>query len=182
MFNGLSVVIWSMIAAKAKTGMNAATSGEAKSVGNALKQAGALIFMIALASGFNIYAQMDDLNLKNVNVPNGAVDAASDVLGKALKQGRGRQLKEVSSHANGGAAASAFAQFEKMDADDFKRKNVEKKDKKSTSERGRKVLSANVPTLDNEPKQASIDLIIDALETKKTKVTPAMKKLRSVQS
>jgi len=37
--------------------------------------------MIALASGFNIYAQMDDLNLKSVNVPT----AASDVLSKALK-------------------------------------------------------------------------------------------------
>jgi len=70
-----------------------------------------------------------------------------------------------------------------MDADDFKKKNVEKKDnKKSTAERGRKVLSANVPTFDNKPKQASIDLIFEALETKKTRVTPAMKKLRSVQS
>lgn len=56
-FNGLSVVIWSMIAAKAKSGLNAASSGEAKSVGQSLKNAGALILMIALASGFNIYAQ-----------------------------------------------------------------------------------------------------------------------------
>lgn len=33
MFSGISVLIWSMIAAKAKTGMNAATNGEVKTVG-----------------------------------------------------------------------------------------------------------------------------------------------------
>lgn len=60
-FNGLSVLIWSLVAAKAKTGLNAVTNSEAKSVSQSLKNAGALIFMIALASGFNIYAQQTDL-------------------------------------------------------------------------------------------------------------------------
>ena len=64
MFNGISVLIWSMVAAKAKTGLSAASKGETKSVGDALKQAGALILMIAVASGLNIYMQMDDLNVQ----------------------------------------------------------------------------------------------------------------------
>jgi len=33
MFNGMSVVIWSMIAAKAKTGMDASSNGQSKTVG-----------------------------------------------------------------------------------------------------------------------------------------------------
>ena len=63
-FNGISVVIWSMIAAKAKTGMSAAQDGSAKTVGGYLQQAGSLILMIALASGFNIYSQMDQVNFE----------------------------------------------------------------------------------------------------------------------
>jgi len=60
MFNGMSVVIWSMIAAKAKTGMTAAQSGESKSVGSSLRQAGTFIAMIVMACAFNIYAQMEE--------------------------------------------------------------------------------------------------------------------------
>ena len=55
MFSGISVFIWSLIAAKAKSGYTAASSSEEKTVGSALKNAGALIFMIALASGLNMY-------------------------------------------------------------------------------------------------------------------------------
>lgn len=58
-FNGLSVAIWGLVAAKAKTGLNAVSKGEVKSVGDALKQAATLMLMIAVASGFNIYAQAD---------------------------------------------------------------------------------------------------------------------------
>lgn len=45
-----------MIAAKAKAGHAAAGNGQAKTVGEYLKQAGTMICLIALASGFNIYA------------------------------------------------------------------------------------------------------------------------------
>ncbi len=57
MFSGMSVLIWSMVAAKAKSGLSASSSGDTKTVGSYLKKAGSLIFMIMLASGFNIYAQ-----------------------------------------------------------------------------------------------------------------------------
>lgn len=59
MFSGMSVLIWSMVAAKAKSGMSASDSGESKTVGSHLKQAGSLILMIMLASGFNIYSQLE---------------------------------------------------------------------------------------------------------------------------
>jgi hypothetical protein len=59
MFSGMSVLIWSMVAAKAKAGMSASGSGDSKTVGSHLKQAGSLILMIMLASGFNIYAQLE---------------------------------------------------------------------------------------------------------------------------
>ena len=45
-----------MIAAKAKAGLNAATSGEHKTVKDYLWQSGALMFLIAAASCFNIYS------------------------------------------------------------------------------------------------------------------------------
>lgn len=60
LFSGMSVMIWSMIAAKAKTGMSAAQNGQEKTVAGSLKSAGTLIVLIACAAGFNIYAQMDE--------------------------------------------------------------------------------------------------------------------------
>lgn len=55
-FNGISIAIWSMVAAKAKAGLSAASSGEHKTVKDYLWQAGALMFMVAAASCFNIYS------------------------------------------------------------------------------------------------------------------------------
>lgn len=86
MFNGLSVLIWSMIAAKARTGMNAASNGEIKTVGSALQQAGALILMIAVASGINIWSQMDNANMPNPYAQHPVVSPAS---GKTLQSGHG---------------------------------------------------------------------------------------------
>lgn len=62
MVSGISIAIWGMIAAKAKTGLAAATSGQTKSAGEALQQAGALIVMIVLASGLNLYGSMDSFS------------------------------------------------------------------------------------------------------------------------
>ena len=60
-FNGISIAIWSMVAAKAKAGLSAASSGEHKTVKDYLWQAGALMFMVAAASCFNIYSsQMNE--------------------------------------------------------------------------------------------------------------------------
>jgi hypothetical protein len=59
MFSGVSVLVWGMIAAKAKTGMNAVANGEIKSVSQGLSQVGTLIMMIVVASGINIYLSMD---------------------------------------------------------------------------------------------------------------------------
>ena len=57
--NGISMVIWSLIAAKAKQGYDAAGSKDAATVGSALERAGALILMIAVAAGCNIYGQVE---------------------------------------------------------------------------------------------------------------------------
>ena len=103
-FNGLSVIVWSLIAAKAKTGLNAATNGESKSVGQSLKQVGAMILMIALASGFNIYASQTDLKLE---VPEAAVEMTAQAGVKMLQAGR--EAKEtLDTHYGGGVAAFAF--------------------------------------------------------------------------
>jgi hypothetical protein len=91
MFNGLSVVIWSMIAAKAKTGYSAANNGQAKTVGEHLKYAGTLIAMIALASGFNIYAQMEDATVQG-SAPTAALEAGANMVGHALQSGHGRKV------------------------------------------------------------------------------------------
>lgn len=53
------MVIWSLIAAKAKQGYDAAGSKDAATVGSALERAGALILMIAVAAGCNIYGQVE---------------------------------------------------------------------------------------------------------------------------
>lgn len=208
-FNGLSVVIWSMIAAKAKTGLNAASSGEAKSVGQSLKNAGALILMIALASGFNIYAQQYDLNIE---IPQEAIDTAANAGAKMLQAGRDldKQVggetfdffndmsiddfkkenieknqhklqaqapqEPLSSHYKGGVAAAAFDQFAKMSADDFKKANIA-----SNSVKGRKVELEAPPTLEKSKRQAGINLVIEALEKKKTAVSPLLKQMRNNQ-
>lgn len=109
MFNGLSVVIWSMIAAKAKSGMNAAENGQLKTVSSYLQQAGSLILMIAVASGFNIYAQMDQVEFK-----------ADPVLMPAQHSLRASSSSVKDSHYKGGVASAAFEHFATLEADDFK--------------------------------------------------------------
>lgn len=98
LFNGISVMIWTMIAAKAKTGMNAATNGQAKTVESSLKSAGSLIVMIALAAGFNIYVQMEDFNSQSAVAAPGAAVASQHQLQSGLDMDaivtkRGRSIK-----------------------------------------------------------------------------------------
>ena len=116
-FNGISVVIWSLVAAKAKTGLSAASNGEVKSVSQSLKNAGALIFMIALASGFNIYAQQSDLEIE---IPQAAIETAAQAGAKMLQAGHDLDKK------TGGYGGETFDFFADMSMDDFKKENVEK--------------------------------------------------------
>jgi hypothetical protein len=176
-FNGISVLIWSMVAAKAKTGLSAATKGETKSVGDALKQAGALILMIAVASGLNIYMQMDDLNVQAA--PKAQLEqAATATIGKMLQSGH--SVNEVaSSHYKGGVAAAAFDQFSTMSAKDFTegvKKASKTKNVLNKSNKGFKAPVAAKPAV----KQAGINVVIEALEAKKA--APAKKMLRSTSS
>merc|ERR1712127_279992 len=106
-----------MVAAKAKTGLSAATKGEHKTVGDALKQAGALILMIAVASGLNIYVQMDDMNVQAA--PKAQLEqAATASISKMLQSGHSAN-KVASPHYKGGVAAVAFDQFSAMSTEDF---------------------------------------------------------------
>jgi len=57
--NGISMVIWSLVAAKAKQGYDASGSKDASTVASALEKAGSLILMIVVAAGCNIYSQME---------------------------------------------------------------------------------------------------------------------------
>lgn len=54
--NGISMVIWSLIAAKAKQGYDASGSKDTQTVAGALERVGSLIFMIVVAGGLNIYS------------------------------------------------------------------------------------------------------------------------------
>ena len=54
MFSGISVFIWGLVLAKARSGMEAASSKDSGSVGGLLKKAAGLIFMIAIASVFQL--------------------------------------------------------------------------------------------------------------------------------
>lgn len=185
MFSGLSVLIWSMIAAKAKTGMNAATSGEIKSVSAALKQAGSLIIMIAVASGFNIYASMDTTDQIGNNL---SASVPSSSTGRQLKASH--QLKD--SHYKGGVAAAAFEQFSTMSSEDFLvaktpplkevpaaqrgrmigASNVPKIGSTQSTQRGRSTGASNIPSIgshSSQPKTASIDLILNSFDKKASK-------------
>lgn len=54
MFSGVSVFIWGLVLAKARSGMEAATTKDSGSVGGLLKKSAGLIFMIAIASVFQL--------------------------------------------------------------------------------------------------------------------------------
>lgn len=65
-----------------------------------------------------------------------------------------------------------------MSAEDFKKENIPKK-----APQGRKVDLENAPTLEKPSKrQAGINIVIEALEKKKTAATPILKKMRQAQS
>jgi hypothetical protein len=150
-----------------------------------------LILMIALASGFNIYAQMDDLNVQT-----SAVQTVTPVksTGKVLQSSQTKKVE--STHYKGGVASAAFDAFESMSADDFKMANKKStKTVKATSERGRTVKTTKVPSLPapgvkvhniavktpvvsmtkknnlSAPKTASISLILDNFKKTETPVT-----------
>jgi len=54
MFSGISVFIWGLVLAKARSGMEAANTKDSGSVGGLLKKSAGLIFMIAAASVFQL--------------------------------------------------------------------------------------------------------------------------------
>jgi hypothetical protein len=71
--------------------------------------------MIALASGFNIYAQQQDLNIE---IPQAAIETAASAGAKMLQAGRDLD-KQV--------GGETFDFFNDMTIDDFKKENVEHK-------------------------------------------------------
>lgn len=169
-----------MIAAKAKNGLTAVTKGETKSVSEALKQTGTLIMMIAVASGLNIYTSMGDINATGAST---TLEAnASQVIGKMLQSGHKVSDKVQGTHFNGGVAANAMEEFSKMPAESFK------KGAKKVAKTAVAVESFNHKNFVEEPvvKKASINMVIEALEAKKTvsakKVSPAPKKLNAARS
>lgn len=154
MFSGISIAIWGMIAAKAKTGLSAATKGESKTVGEALQQAGALILMIAVASGINMYTSVDDYSTpftptETANKP--MLSASNSIV------------------TDKGMLAAAYSQFETMSADDFKNVGSQTPQLKESSQRGRKVNKGYKPSLSDKEatKTANIDMILPAFNKAK---------------
>lgn len=66
--NALSVMVWGLVAAKAKTGMQAASSDDHTTVKSALKKATNLVLLIVFASFVKFGAEMSQ---KNFNIPAG---------------------------------------------------------------------------------------------------------------
>lgn len=143
MFSGLSMLIWSLIAAKAKTGMSAATNGEFKSVSAGLKHAGTLILMIVVASGINVYMQMD--NLEQAAAP--SFDALMETASAGRQLRATKQLHD--SHYKGGVAAAAFDQFKTMSMSDFvvNKKATTAKKQVPAAQRGRTTKTPGVPKI-----------------------------------
>ena len=54
MFSGISVFIWGLVLAKARSGMEAANTKDSGSVGGLLKKSAGLIFLIGVASVFQL--------------------------------------------------------------------------------------------------------------------------------
>lgn len=54
--NGISMVIWSLVAAKAKQGYDVSGTKDTTTVASALERVGSLILMIVVASGCNVYS------------------------------------------------------------------------------------------------------------------------------
>ena len=113
----MSVVIWSLIAAKAKTGLDASQNGQTTTVASALKKAGSLIVLIVAASAFNVYAQMDQVSSIDTVAPTRTSLRATKSNDEELSD------DIYSSHYNGGVANAAYEQFKKMKPDDFKMDN-----------------------------------------------------------
>lgn len=144
MFSGISIAIWGLIAAKAQTGLSAATKGDTKTVGQSLQQAGALILMIAVAAGINMYAAVDDYSTP-APITKPTLSASHDIV------------------TDKGMLAAAYSQFETMSADDFKNVGSEEKKPKEANTRGRKVTKGYKPTLPKKTtNSASIDMILPA--------------------
>jgi len=104
---------------------------------------------------------MEDATVQG-STPSAALEAGSAIVGKALQSGHNKKVVK-DSHYKGGVAAAAFEQFSQMSADDFKMANMANNKKVSSENRGRKVKSANVPSIVGD-KTASIHNVIDALE------------------
>jgi len=52
-----SIMIWGLVAAKAKQGISAAASSDSESVGASLRKAGTLCLLIVVASACNMFQQ-----------------------------------------------------------------------------------------------------------------------------
>lgn len=113
-FSSLSVAIWGMVIAKAKTGMEAATKNDSATVGGLLKKTGFVIAMIVAASVFQLMAAMNTTTKA----------AAAPSHGKKLQAGRfdshpASYYDQTSSHYMGGAH-NALLMAAKMDVTETK--------------------------------------------------------------
>jgi hypothetical protein len=97
--SGISMVIWGLIAAKAKQGVDATNAKDTESVGQALQRAATLILMVTVAAGFNIYS--------HVEASEAVVKNASPKLLELAPQ-KLQSASPLDTHYNGGVANNAF--------------------------------------------------------------------------
>jgi len=67
--NGISMIIWGLVAAKAKHGFDAAGSKDSATVTGTLQRIGMLCVMIAAAAGFNVYGNYEAQQAQLQNAP-----------------------------------------------------------------------------------------------------------------
>lgn len=94
-FSTISLAIWGMVVAKAKTGLDAASKGNAESVGALVKKVGYLSAMIMVASVFQLMSTANTAN------PVKAIEQASHKLQAANHPAS--YYDKTSSHYMGGA-------------------------------------------------------------------------------
>merc|ERR1712226_1657191 len=108
MFSGVSVFIWGLVLTKARQGMEAAGTKDSGSVGGLLKKSAGLIFMIAVASVFQLMSTYSSAMTPAIQ------EVAHHALQSSHTQPRAASFyDETSSHYMGGAHNVALANLSK---------------------------------------------------------------------
>lgn len=115
-FNSMSVMVWGLIAAKAKTGLNAAQDKDATSVSQAFSRVISMSLLIVLATCLNLYSKSSALDLDDAL----SFEAPVHHVLESASPKPASFYDHSSSHYLGGAHNAALEAFKKTPKSGFK--------------------------------------------------------------